>query len=124
MGCYTQRSWQGDAQAILGIMLESGAEFDAKEAQRALTRHVTLLRPQVLPEEALEAPTPFSDTSSRFSLSGGHRFALDFDPLMRLPGTCMQCQRASPMARCSLAGMNLLLRVGLLMSSQLEEPLR
>ena len=55
-------------------MRAAGADFDADSALHALTRHMSLLQPQLPPEDAFEAATPFSDISSRFSLSGGHRY--------------------------------------------------
>ena len=60
---------------LMGQMQGAGADIDADSALRALSRHMSLLQPQPPPEDAyLEAATPFSDISGRFSLSGGHRY--------------------------------------------------
>ena len=54
-------------------MQGAGADFDADSALHVLARHMSLLQPQLPLEDTFEAATPFSDISSRFSLSGGHR---------------------------------------------------
>ncbi len=69
----SQPGWQSQAEAVLGQMRTAGADFDADSALRLLTRHMRMLQPQLTPEDTFEAATPFSDISSRFSLSGGHR---------------------------------------------------
>lgn len=56
-------------------MQGAGADIGADSALRALTRHMSLLQPQPPLEDAFEAATPYSDISSRFSLSGGHRYS-------------------------------------------------
>ncbi|CAL5224911.1 g7676 [Coccomyxa viridis] len=71
----SQPGWQSQAEAVLGQMRTAGADFDADSALRLLTRHMSLLQPQLPPEDTFEAATPFSDISSRFSLSGGHRLS-------------------------------------------------
>lgn len=60
---------------MLGQMQQAGTRIDAESAMALLSRHIALLAPSqhAAQEDTLEAATPFSDISSRFSLSGGHR---------------------------------------------------
>ena len=64
---------QEAAQHMMEEMQAAGYGFDARAAMLELTRHLSLTQHQVAAEACPEAPTPFSDISSRFSLSGSCR---------------------------------------------------
>jgi len=81
--------WGSEAASILREMQAAGAEVDAASALQLLTMHMSVLQPQDQPEDPLEAATPvFSDISSRFSLSGGHRYGTSLPSANT--GTCLQ----------------------------------
>ena len=70
IGSRTHHLQQEAAQRMLEEMRAAGNEYDVRAALLELTRHVSLKERQVAAEDVLEALTPFSDVSSRFSLSG------------------------------------------------------
>ena len=74
-GSRTHHLQQEAAQRMLEEMQAAGCEFDARAAMLELTTHLSLTQPQVAAEACPEAPTPCSEISSRFSLSGDCRSA-------------------------------------------------
>jgi hypothetical protein len=65
----TEKAWRDIAATSVTLLQDRGINIEAEPVIERLDELLTLLRPSEAPEEAPEAATPFSESSSRLSFS-------------------------------------------------------